>query len=145
MKQSPPARRATENTNQRDSGTRTTAETHCTQKGGVPSLAEPRPRAWPSGERMLMGNSLFGVCHGPGRDSEKKGNNHHGVTGGVGGLELVALADVPAEVTDAVAQVVHERPPPAEEQDLSVPGREVLGEHAVALRTTRKADQPAGE
>src|SRR5579883_3184916 len=116
---SAPASPMTAATNHKPSGTSAIAVTRWRDQCSTPSLAEPRPRARPSGERR--GGSAISAAPArqpgdPGGERQQRGRRDDDPAAGIDGLQLQGVAGIPPQMPDAVAEMVEQRDAPAEQQ-----------------------------
>src|SRR5438270_9523438 len=118
-------------TNQTVSGTSARALTRCRHQCATPSLAEPRPIARPSGERIgawVWGSAMsirpMRNADHPCNDGQDGGDGEHRPAAGINAVQLEPMAGVPPQMPDAVAQVIEQREAPAEQQYEADPGAE---------------------
>src|SRR5438094_4659375 len=138
---SAPTRPITAITNQTVSGTSARALTRCRHQCATPSLAEPRPIARPSGERIgawvwgsAMSMSPMRNADHPSNDSQGGGDREHRPAAGIDAVQLESMAGVPPQMSDAVAQVVEQREAPAEQQHQSQPRTEKALDRGIGCR-----------
>src|SRR5215475_1213727 len=108
-----------ETANHTTSGMSAMAVSRCAHQWPTPSLAEPRPRARARGVlRSSMRASLDQpeACD-PRQDRGDQRDDDDGPAAAIGVLERKAVARVPEQVPDAVAQVVEGAEQPAAEHD----------------------------
>src|SRR4029453_500636 len=106
--------------NHTTSGISATAVLRCAQKWCTPSLAEPRPRARERGvlrSLFIAPSSRQPEADDPRHDRGGEGKGNDDPAAAIGILELEAVAHVPEQVPDAVAQVVEHAEQPAAEED----------------------------
>src|SRR6266478_4503732 len=118
-------------TNHRVSGTNAIAVSRCIHQCSTPSLAEPRPIARPSGERIggricgaAMSMAPLRQADDPDEDGQHRGGGEHRPAPGIDAAELQAAPGVPPQMPDAVAQMVEQRDAPAEQHQQSQPRAE---------------------
>src|SRR5581483_10101973 len=105
--------------NQTTSGMSAIAVMRCTHQWPRPSLAEPRPRARARG--VLLSSIVASLdqpeADDPRQDRGSKGDGNDDPARAIGVLELEAVARVPEQVPDAIAQVIKAREQPAAEDE----------------------------
>src|SRR5207248_2566154 len=125
---------------------RATAITRSSHHDSTPSLADPSPRARPSGERMRRCLSI--ILSGQNRTTDPGGYGKHGARrhdnppGGVDGAELKAATGVPQQMPDASAKVQEEAKDAADEQNLSEQGLHEVLHDGIGLRSGGGRSQP---
>src|ERR1044072_1390985 len=134
--------------NHATSGISATAVMRCAQKWCTPSLAEPRPRARERGvlrSLFIVPSSRQPEADDPRDDRGGEGNGDDDPAAAIGILELEAVAHVPEQVPDAVAQMIEGREQPAAEDD-AAQDRDVEGlELGIGAGAGRREDHPQHE
>src|SRR5262245_36850645 len=106
--------------NHATSGISATAVMRCAHQWCTPCLAEPRPRAR---ERGVLRSLFIGPSsHQPQADDPRHDRGREADTdddpaAAIGVLQLEAVACIPEQVPDAVAQVVEDAEQPAAQED----------------------------
>src|SRR5882672_1563984 len=106
--------------NHTTSGISAMAVSRCAHQWCTPALAEPRPRARARG--VLRSPFICLSSHQPEPDDPRSGrgdqrDGDHRPAAAIGVLELEAVAGVPEQVPDAVAQVIEAAEQPAAQED----------------------------
>src|SRR5262245_61932954 len=101
--------------NHTTSGMRATAVSRCAHQWCTPCLAEPRPRARARGvlKSLIMdASSHQPEAYDPRHQRGDQRHAHHDPATAVGILELEAIAGIPEQMPDAVAQMIEAREQP---------------------------------
>src|SRR5205823_5636586 len=102
----------------------------CRHQCSTPSLAEPSPTTRPKGVRRLWGSSIRpfptgstassrAPLHGAGDegdDGQRRAARDHRPSAGIGRRQVEAMAGVPDEMANAVAEVKEQGEGPADEK-----------------------------
>jgi hypothetical protein len=126
-------------------GTRATAVTRSSHHGSTPSLAEPSPRARPSGERMRrLSMTLPGQiqAHEPGGRGEHSARRHHRPPGRIDRAKLKAAACIPEQMADATAEMQEVTKYATGKDDLTEPRPHEAVHERVRLRPRSRRHQP---
>src|SRR5271166_6246275 len=124
-------------TNHKQRGTSANAVTRCAIQCPTPSLAEPRPTARPSGDRIRAGGAArirdvaistgpVGNTGDPGDRCQNCGRPDDDPTAGVGRPKIERMAGIPDQVPNAIAQVIEQCCGPAEQRGDPKPGSEKI-------------------
>src|SRR6185437_4659231 len=137
--------------NHRVRGTRATAETRSAHQGPAPSLAEPRPIARASGERMfcLSWETMDLPSHrradDPRRDSEHHARHHNRPSGNVDRPKLESVDGVPDQMADAAAKMQKKSEGRPEQHDPANRRPDGCLHSRIGLRPRRSGNQPDDE
>src|SRR5665213_1086576 len=129
-------------------GTRATAETRCAHQDATPSLAEPRPIARASGERifcMFWGSTALPShrrADDPGRNGEHYARRHDRPPGNVDRPKLESVDGVPHQMADAATEMQKKGERGPEQHDPAAPGRDGCLHRGIGLRSPRSRYQP---
>src|SRR3990170_6147870 len=116
------------------SGMRATAVMRCAHQWCTPCLAEPRPRARERGVRrslFIAASSHQPEADDPRGDRGGERNDNDDPAAAIGVLELEAVARIPEQVPDAVAQVIEDAEQPAAQEDAAQDRHVEALEHGV--------------
>src|SRR5258707_4783582 len=133
--------------NHTTSGMSAMAVRRCAHQWPAPSLAEPRPRARARG---VLRSSMRASLDQPEADNPRQNrgdqrDDNDGPAAAIGILELEAVARVPEQVPDAVAEMIEGAEQPAAQDDAADDrGVEAL-EQRVGTRAGRGVDRPGRE
>ena len=111
----------------------------------TPSLAEPSPRARPSGERMRrLSMTLPGQiqAHEPGGRGEHSARRHHRPPGRIDCAKLKAAACIPEQMADATAEMQEVTKYATSKDDLTEPRLHEAVHERVRLRPRSRRHQP---
>src|SRR5579872_138832 len=132
-------------------GTRATAETRSAHQGPTPSLAEPRPIARASGERMFWlsceatGLPSHRRADDPRRDRKHHARHHNGPSGNVYRPKFESVDGVPDQVADATAEMQKKCEGGPEQHDPAKRRPDGCVHSRVGLRPIRSGNQPDDE
>src|SRR6185312_854580 len=129
-------------------GTRATAETRSAHQDPTPSLAEPRPIARASGDRLLcmFWGSTALPSHrragDPGRNGEHHARRHDCPPGNVNRAKFESVDGIPDQMADAAAQMQKKAEGGPEQKYLANPRPDGLLNRSIGLRSPSSRYQP---